>query len=240
MRKFLQSLVPLCIIPAVMVGCVSSPQHTTTGKTSPSGKRIFIPQERVIIERPIPPKVEPASYRSWLSSGENYQRVREYEKFLTRNNVAGIVPSFELLRSARDWQKCGRSEYAVPNRELWGNSLSTLRVFKYLVAAKVLTDFEVTSVYRDLPLNECAGGASSSKHLFNSAIDFRIGPEFPQAQDYAFIENTKFKLCQFWAQHGQSLNMGIGLYSSGQIHIDTQGYRTWGPDLTRNSSMCNF
>ena len=50
------------------------------------------------------PKVEPASYRSWLSSGENYQRVREYEKFLTRNNVAGIVPSFELLRSARDWQ----------------------------------------------------------------------------------------------------------------------------------------
>ena len=112
-----------------MVGCVSSPQHTTTGKTSPSGKRIFIPQERVIIERPIPPKVEPTSYRGWLSSGENYERVREYEKFLTRNNVAGIVPSFELSRSARDWQKCGRSEYAVPNRELWGNSLSTLRVF---------------------------------------------------------------------------------------------------------------
>ncbi|TYO14299.1 peptidase M15, partial [Acinetobacter baumannii] len=26
----------------------------------------------------------------------------------------------------------------------------------------------------------------------------------------------------------------------GQIHIDTQGYRTWGPDLTRNTSMCNF
>ncbi|MDB0196634.1 peptidase M15, partial [Acinetobacter baumannii] len=35
-------------------------------------------------------------------------------------------------------------------------------------------------------------------------------------------------------------NLGIGLYSSGQIHIDTQGYRTWGPDLTRNTSMCNF
>ncbi|WP_030425318.1 D-Ala-D-Ala carboxypeptidase family metallohydrolase, partial [Acinetobacter baumannii] len=181
-----------------------------------------------------------ASYRAWLNTGDHYERVREYEKFLARHDVAGIVPSFELLRSARDWQKCGRSEYAVPNRELWNNSLSTLRVFKYLIAAKVLTDFEVTSVYRDLPLNECAGGASSSKHLFNSAIDFRIGPEVPQPQDYAFIENTKFKLCQFWAQHGQSLNLGIGLYSSGQIHIDTQGYRTWGPDLTRNTSMCNF
>ncbi|ETP76813.1 hypothetical protein P639_1874 [Acinetobacter baumannii UH0207] len=62
-----------------MVGCASSPQHTTTGKTSPSGKRIFIPQERVIIERPIPPKVEPASYRAWLNTGDHYERVREYE-----------------------------------------------------------------------------------------------------------------------------------------------------------------
>ena len=30
------------------------------------------------------------------------------------------------------------------------------------------------------------------------------------------------------------------LYASGQIHIDTQGYRTWGPDLSRYSSMCNY
>ena len=126
------------------------------------------------------------------------------------------------------------------SRELWSNQVPTLRVFKYLVAANVLTDFEVTSVYRDLPLNQCAGGANSSRHLFNSAIDFRIGPEYPQAQDYAAIENTKFKLCQFWLQHGQSLNMGLGLYASGQIHIDTQGYRTWGPDLSRRSSMCNY
>ncbi|MEG1091354.1 MAG: peptidase M15, partial [Acinetobacter sp.] len=29
-------------------------------------------------------------------------------------------------------------------------------------------------------------------------------------------------------------------YASGQIHIDTQGYRTWGPSLGRNSSMCNY
>lgn len=33
---------------------------------------------------------------------------------------------------------------------------------------------------------------------------------------------------------------GAGPYALGQIHIDTQGYRTWGPDLSRNSSMCNY
>lgn len=238
MKHLLKGIVAIGLLPVLMFGCTTVPDNA--GMTRPEGKRIFIPQERVIVERPIPPKVMPYTYQSWLSAGDHLSRVREYEQFLERNQVSNIVPSFELLRSARDWQKCSRSQYAIPNRELWNNQLPTLRVFKYLVAAKILTDFEVTSVYRDLPLNQCAGGASSSRHLFNSAIDFRIGPEFPQPQDYAFIENTKFKLCQFWAQHGQSLNMGLGLYASGQIHIDTHGYRTWGPDLTRNSSMCNF
>jgi len=237
MKHVLKGLLGLSLIPLVMIGCTTSPQKQ--GQVA-DGKRIFIPQERIILERPIPPKTVPYAYNSWIAIGDNLRRVREYESFLERNGVGNIIPSFELLRSARDWQKCGRSQYMIPNRELWNNQIPTLRVFKSLVAAKVLTDFEVTSVYRDLPLNQCAGGANSSRHLFNSAIDFRIGPEIPQAQDYAFIENTKFKLCQFWTQHGQSLNMGLGLYASGQIHIDTQGYRTWGPDLSRHSSMCNY
>lgn len=221
----------------ILVGCASSVQ-----KKNPmisSGQRISIPQEKIILERPIPPKIEPVSYRVWLNQGENATRVKEYQRFLEKYGVADIIPNFELLRTARDWQRCGRSEYAVPNRELWHNSISTLKVLKSLVQAKVLTDFTVTSVYRDLPLNECAGGASSSRHLFNSAIDFRIGPDYPQADDEVFIQQTKYKLCQYWSRYGQDLNLGIGLYSSGQIHIDTQGFRTWGADLTRGSSLCS-
>jgi len=221
-----------------MIGCATSPQKTGQ-MTSPSGSRIYIPQERISIERPTSPKVTPESFYNWTAIGNNLEQMQEYEHFLARNNVSNIIPTFELLRTARDWQRCGGSQYAVPNQQLWDNQLATIRIFKYMVAAKILTDFEVTSVYRDLPLNQCAGGANSSRHLFNSAIDFRIGPEIPPPEDYAFIENTKFKLCQFWIEHGQSLNMGLGLYRSGQIHIDTQGYRTWGPDLTRNSSMCS-
>lgn len=202
--------------------------------------RIYIPKEQVVITSPAPQKIVPNSYITWLSQGEHQQQAAEYERFLSQNGVGNIVPSFELLRSARDWQKCGSEEYAVPNRELWANQIPTLKVFKYLVATQVLTNFEVTSVYRDLPTNQCAGGANSSRHLYNSAIDFRLGPEIPQPQDYIEIEKTKFKLCQFWAQYGQTLNMGLGLYASGQIHVDTQGYRTWGPNLSRSSSMCHF
>lgn len=239
MKESLKYVFAVSTVALSLSACTTSPPKSP-GISAPVGQRIFIPQEQITIEHSAPVKNSPASYRQWLMQEDNQSRARDYERFLEQNNAGNIIPAFELFKTARDWDRCGKSEYMIPSRELWQNQLPTLKVFKYLVASKILTDFTVTSVYRDLPLNQCAGGAGSSRHLFNSAIDFRIGPAYPQAQDYAYIENTKFKLCQFWAQYGQSLNMGLGLYASGQIHIDTQGYRTWGPDLTRNSSMCNF
>lgn len=235
MKYILPAILALSVVSLAFVGCTSSPKPPVRPTY---GQQLQVPYD--FSQRPVPLKIMPYSYTSWMSASDNLGMIRDYEAFLNRNNVGNIIPSFELLRSARDWEKCGRSEYIIPNRELWNNQVPTLRVFKYLIAAKILTEFEVTSVYRDYPLNRCAGGANSSRHLFNSAIDFRIGPKYPQSQDYVFIENTKFRLCQFWNQHGQSLNMGLGLYASGQIHIDTFGYRTWGPNLSRSSSPCNY
>lgn len=149
MKHFLKGLLGLSLVPLVMIGCTSSPSKQ--GHTTPSGKRIFIPQERISIERTTAPKTVPYTYNAWMATSNNLRQVREYEMFLDRNGVGNIIPSFELMRTARDWQKCARSQYMIPNQELWNNQVSTLRVFKYLIAAKVLTDFEVTSVYRDLP-----------------------------------------------------------------------------------------
>lgn len=185
-------------------------------------------------------RVVPFSYVEWLAQGDNRQRAQEYERFLQRHQVANIIPMHELLRTARSWEKCGYAEYAVPTQELWGNSISTLKIFAYLKSNDILTDFEVTSVYRDLTLNECAGGAKASKHLYNAAIDFRLGSEYPQPHELYAIEQSKNKLCHFWFQHGAGLNMGLGVYRSGQIHIDTQGFRTWGPSLSRESSPCYY
>lgn len=240
--KSVISALSMCLF---IAGCTTTvtttvPVQKVQTTEIPKGQRIYIPQEKVVIQQLTYQKSAPQAYIDWLSQADHQQQAHNYEKFLAQHDVANIVPPFELFRTARDWQKCGGTEYMIPNSELWGNQVATLKVFKYLVATKVLTDFEVTSVYRDLPMNQCAGGAGSSRHLYNSAIDFRIGPPIPQAEDYSNIENTKFKLCQFWAQYGQSLNMGLGLYASGQIHIDTQGYRTWGPSHGHESSMCNF
>ncbi|MEC8566814.1 MAG: peptidase M15, partial [Pseudomonadota bacterium] len=147
MRNKLQGLLSLFIIPVMMVGCTSS----STKMNQNQGKRIYIPQEQVTFTRPIPNKVEPASYRKWLGQGENYARVREYEQFLMRNNVAHIIPSFELLRSARDWQKCGRSEYMVPPLLAEVLRLRDFASARFVSAARCSIKYEVTAANRPTP-----------------------------------------------------------------------------------------
>lgn len=242
MLKMLKVTSAITTIAVFSVGCSQNTPPAPSATKLPKQMEKIPPAYNVALPtlKPIKAKEKqiPYSYVVWLSQGDNRVRSQEYERFLQQYQVNNIIPMFELLRTARSWESCGAPEYMVPNRELWLNSISTLKVFNYLQTTKILKDFEVTSVYRDYPTNSCAGGASASKHLFNAAIDFRLGPEYPTAEDYVEIEKTKSRLCYFWMQHGATLDMGLGVYRSGQIHIDTQGFRTWGPDLTRASSPC--
>ncbi|EKP68612.1 peptidase M15 family [Acinetobacter baumannii] len=183
-------------------------------------------------------KQQPEDYIVWIATADHRQSVQAYKQFLKQKGLADLVPDHELLRSARDWQKCGVEPYAVPPREIWSNIVPTLNILKALVDDSVINDFEVTSVYRALALNRCAGGADASRHVFNAALDFRIGPEQPSDLDQFNIQQTKTKLCQFWETKGQALNMGLGVYASGQIHIDSQGFRSWGPDHHYRTSIC--
>lgn len=203
----------------------TTPLHTQTPLPQPTKPVIRI-------------KPQPEAYVAWLASADHRQAVQAYKQFLKQKGLANLVPDHELLRSARDWQKCGVEPYAVPPREIWTNIVPTLSILKALVEDGVINDFEVTSVYRALSLNRCAGGADASRHVFNAALDFRIGPEQPSDLDQINIQQTKTKLCQFWETKGQALNMGLGVYASGQIHIDSQGFRSWGPDHHYRTSIC--
>lgn len=242
-QHLIKCILTLSAFPFILSGCTTSPQKNTPKVAVPiiQGNQIIlnpqpaptVPVQKTWVSSP------PADYLLWLRNSGNQARVNDYEKYLKEHRVATAVPTYQLLRSARDWQKCGREPYAIPSPELWSNALPTLKIIQYLVDTQVLRDFEVTSVYRDYSLNICAGGAAGSKHVYNSAIDFRLGPEYgASTRDYLLIQDTKNKLCEFWTKYGQTLNMGLGLYASGQIHIDTQGYRTWGADHTRNTSIC--
>lgn len=183
-------------------------------------------------------KTIPRVYLDWLVQSPNQQEVKAYKVFLWQHHLDSIAPDFELFQTARDWQKCNAQEFEIPPQEIWTNIIPTLQILKQLVDRKILDDFTVTSVYRNFNLNRCAGGADSSRHVFNAALDFRIGSAHPSADEQIIIQQTKNKLCQFWQEQGMNLQMGLGVYASGQIHIDSAGYRTWGIDHRGTSSPC--
>lgn len=242
MKNTLKCISFLSLFPFILSGCTSTPAPISALPTDARSVVLRPTQSKQAKNVVRLLKQAPADYQIWLNQTTfRKARVKDFEKYLHDNQVDMVVPTYQLLRSARDWAKCGREPYAIPSPELWGNLLNTLKIFKYMHDAGILTDFEVTSVYRDYSLNLCAGGAPGSKHVYNSAIDFRIGPENPyRTEDLLKIEDSKIKLCHFWKTNGAPLNMGLGVYASGQIHIDTQGYRTWGPDHSSASSICHF
>jgi hypothetical protein len=152
--------------------------------------------------------------------------VDAFEEFLVRENVAQVVPTYQLLRSASMWKECRAEPFEVPPPAEWPRVLDLLRLVRHLQAERVLPVVEVVSAYRDPRLNRCAGGAAGSSHQ-RFAIDIAPLPESDGA-----------RLCRFWREQGRSWDMGVSRYPSGRIHIDRTGWRTWGATHKRGSSYC--
>lgn len=234
--------ITLLVLTPILGSCVSTPvQKPLQQQTANSNRALQLktpPPTLTMEKRTHWHRAAPQSYDEWLRQPSHKEQVNHYYNYLIRHDVNHAAPMFELLKSARDWQRCGREPYAVPSQELWDNLTPTLKVLQDLQDKKILNDIEITSVYRDASLNQCANGSPGSKHVHNSALDFRIGSEQPFYGELEKIARSKQALCQYWKENGPRLNMGLGVYASGQIHIDTQGFRTWGPDFSRHTSIC--
>ena len=166
-------------------------------------------------------------YARWLDAGHRSES-DAYAAALRSEGVDGVMPARALARTARMWRRCGRDEFGVPPVELQANMPPTLRLVARLRDLGILDPTLARSSYRDPELNACAGGSPGSKHLQNRAIDFDL-PDRP---------DNVAKLCAFWREHGEAANMGLGFYTPTAIHIDTAGYRTWGQDFHRGTSLC--
>lgn len=184
--------------------------------------------------------LQPITYTQWLNQEQNQQYLEQYKNYLKQRQADFIVPDYQMLRSAREWRNCNASEYSVPPAEMWEYAVPTLKLLNILKDQGIIStdNIEVTSSYRTPYLNSCAGGAKSSSHIKNAAIDFRIGPENPTPEETYKIQQTKVALCHFWQTQGKYYNMGVGIYESGQIHIDTLGFRTWGYSHSWHTSLC--
>lgn len=178
-------------------------------------------------------------FNRWLNSDPyRAQQVANYQRYLSAQLGAYQVPALsQLLTTARSWDKCGYEPFQLPPEYLWGNVVATLKLYTELKRQGILpASTEIRSVYRSPGLNSCAGGAAGSKHLTAGAIDIWV-PEF-EGQPWQ-LSNLQEGLCQFWQYQGAGHHFGLGLYATGAIHLDTQGYRKWGFEHS-TSTLCRY
>src|SRR6185369_17884592 len=88
-------------------------------------------------------------YRSWyLAAPWRAAQVKSFNDYLASNQVAGILPTWTLLRTATSWQECGGQPFEVPPAEEWPHMVQTLRYVRdYVVPA--VGPVEAVSVYRN-------------------------------------------------------------------------------------------
>ncbi|MBX3711961.1 MAG: hypothetical protein KF800_08395 [Lysobacter sp.] len=166
-------------------------------------------------------------FEHWLDAGHR-DAVAAYRIRLEGQGLADAVPMEALLRSSRRWHLCLHDEFATPPPALQPNIEATLRVVARLHDAGLVDPALARSGWRDARVNRCAGGATGSRHLHNNALDF----DLPAQTDNVAA------LCAWWRTHGPKARMGLGFYTPTAIHIDTAGFRTWGSDRTRRTSLC--
>jgi hypothetical protein len=160
-------------------------------------------------------------YRAWLARQSwRTGAISQFHAYLNSAGVAYVVPTWQLLRTATQWQQCGAEPFTMPPVSEWPNIVQTLRYVRdYVVPA--VGQVEPVSAYRSPLLNRCAGGAANSVHQHLSAID--LVPLQPTSRG-----EMMRRLCAIHAVEGPRYSVGLGFYSKLRFHVDSWKFRTWG------------
>ncbi len=162
-------------------------------------------------------------YRSWfMALPSRSSQVKAFNEYLSTYEVAGIVPTWQLFRTATAWQRCAGQPFEIPPTSEWPNIVQTLRYVRdYVIPA--VGPVEPVSAYRNPALNVCAGGAPESAHKHYSAIDL-----VPLRQTTR--EQLMQTLCTAHGRRGPAYGVGLGFYAFLRFHVDTTKYRRWNMD----------
>lgn len=196
-------------------------------------------------DAPIPAPAEPepvsvstitgqarADYDGWLA-GSPAARAQTlgFESFLRGQDLLGIIPTWQLTRTASDFDKCSGPAFEVPPPAEWNHVADTLRFIKRHVEP-VIGDVEVLSGYRNAELNACAGGAKESAHRRFFALDLT------PVRESLTREGMIRSICSIHAWRGRGYDIGLGFYSGMRFHLDSKGFRKWGPNGKGATSPC--
>jgi hypothetical protein len=162
-----------------------------------------------------------AAFRTYLIKKPAFRvEVASLEKWLKAKSVAGVLPTWQVLRTASMWKVCNGPPFEVPPRKLWGNLAATLRFVRDHVRP-ALGGLQAVSAYRNPTLNVCARGSANSAHRDFSALD--LVPDKPLTRRQ--ISN---QVCRVHARKGPANGAGLGFYAFARFHIDTRSFRRWG------------
>ena len=214
-------MMKLAIAPLLLAATAASGQQAPVEPPSPQPPAVTAPWD------PAAPYItagqDEPGYRSWyMAAPWRAAQVKSFNDYLVSAQVAGIVPTWQLLRTATAWKDCGQQPFEVPPAEEWPHMVQTLRYIQdYVVPA--VGPVEPVSVYRNPALNVCAGGAPESAHKLDSAVD--LVPLRPT--DRVTLMRT---LCGVHSAHGAAYNAGLGFYAYLRFHVDSTKYRRWNMD----------
>lgn len=162
-----------------------------------------------------------ADYAVWLDANPGHRgQVLSFEAWQEAAGVKGVIPSWQLIRTASMWRECNGPPFEVPPFRLWPGMVRTLRYIRDHVRHAV-GPVEAVSGYRNPALNVCARGSERSAHLDFFAID--LVPVQPLERRELFR-----RLCVMHALSGRESGVGLGFYAFQRFHIDTRSFRRWG------------
>jgi hypothetical protein len=162
-----------------------------------------------------------AAYRAFLAAKPHVAAdVQAFEAWLRRKQVFGVLPTWQVLRTATMWSECNGPPFQVPPRKYWENVAATLRFVRAHVVPAV-GPVQAVSGYRNPALNLCARGSAGSAHRDYSALD--LVPLKPLDRGQIFD-----RMCRVHRRKGQASGVGLGFYSFTRFHVDTRSFRRWG------------
>lgn len=184
-------------------------------------------------DRPdLAPGQSKADYYAWLAqSPENRAAVKAFRAHLDTKGVAEVVPTWQLIRTSSSWRQCAADRFEVAPSDKWDNIVTTLAFVRDEVRPAI-GDVEALSVYRSETLNACSNGAPKSAHRMFFALD--LTPVSTDVTRDGMIRS----ICSAHGRNGAAYRTGLGFYSGVRFHVDSNGFRKWGPDGSGATSPC--
>jgi len=161
----------------------------------------------------------------------NVKALSAFRSYLAAQGLDTVVPMWQLVRTSSSWSECGAQPFEVPPPDKWGRIVKTLKFVRDDVIPSV-GKVETLSAYRNGELNACSNGAPKSAHREFFALD--VTPVNRNLERSTMIRSV----CQAHARDGQTYDVGLGFYTGRRFHVDSSGFRKWGPDGKGATSPC--